>query len=66
MRKTMYLLSAMMPLIGSCATNSPSADFCEYAHPIYLDKKDSLTSDTKRAILSHDITGVRLCDWERI
>lgn len=67
MPKMMYLLSPMLLLMSSCAPSLPATDsFCVLAHPIYLNQKDSLTVDTSRAILSHDVTGTRLCGWEKI
>ncbi len=59
----------MMPLTVSllltgCVIKQPQGLlFCEVAHPIYIGKEDSLTVETKRQILSHDIVGQRICQW---
>lgn len=63
MLKTRLLLSLTPILISACCQKSPETDFCQLAHPIYLDKTDRLTQDTKREVLSHFETGHVLCGW---
>ena len=67
MSKIKFLLCLILMLLPACAMGGQDqTDFCELAHPIYLDEKDKLTPNTKRVIFTHDKTGYDLCGWERI
>ncbi|KAA8713030.1 hypothetical protein F4V73_18115 [Morganella psychrotolerans] len=48
-----------------CVNSSPATDplFCETASPIYISADDSFTDLTARQILTHNLTGHRLCGW---
>ena len=37
---------------------------CEWTSPIYVSKVDVLTKETADAILSHNLTGAKICGWK--
>ena len=54
MLKTMLPLCLMLSLISGCKQMSPENDsFCQLAHPIFFDKTDRVTEDTKREVEAH-------------
>lgn len=61
----------MMPLTVSllltgCVIKQPQELlFCDIASPVYISRDDTLTQETKRQILTHDIIGERVCGWGR-
>jgi hypothetical protein len=61
MRKTALIVSLI--LLGGCATDGPAPDPCGPWRPLYVDKDDSLTISTARALLAHNETGRELCGW---
>lgn len=42
---------------------TPAPDFCATAKPIYVSKTDEISDMTARAILTHNLTGRKLCGW---
>lgn len=53
----------MILSVAACQNGQSPTDPCALFHPIYLDRKDILTINTERQILSHEETGRDLCDW---
>ena len=52
-------------VLAACTPVQTRPDsFCQWAHPILLDKKDVLTPDTKAQIVAYDETGKKLCGWK--
>lgn len=37
---------------------------CDWTRPIYLDKSDVLSDATAKAILAHNETGAKACNWK--
>lgn len=58
----MTLLASLI-LTPSC-TGLGSGDFCLTARPILVSDGDTLTTETARGILIHNMTGARLCGWK--
>lgn len=63
MKKTSLPLCLMLALISGCSQKSSETEFCSLAHPIYLNKVDNITEDTKREILGYFEMGRELCGW---
>jgi type IV pilus biogenesis protein CpaD/CtpE len=60
------LMAALLLTFGAtgCATRTPAEpDFCATARPIYISKTDSISDATARQVLTHNLTGARLCGW---
>lgn len=66
MLKTTWPLCLMLPLLSACEMTGPNPDYCQYAHPIYLDREDVLTLDTQKEVLEHNSTGYVLCNWKKV
>ena len=58
------LLFTLLALAGCTPVQTRPDSFCQWAHPILLDKKDVLTPDTKAQIVAYDETGKKLCGWK--
>jgi len=54
------LLGAMI-LLANCAGTGAAG--CEAWRPILVEDGDTLTAETARAVLAHNRTGRRICDW---
>lgn len=54
----------IMISISGCSQTSPENSFCDKAKPIYLDKADKLSEETKREIYEHFKVGEDLCGWQ--
>ena len=64
MRLTATLLVLLIPL-ASCAGSGPAqTDPCGPWRPILIGSGDTLTRPTAEAVLSHNLTGSRLCGWK--
>jgi type IV pilus biogenesis protein CpaD/CtpE len=37
---------------------------CDWTRPIFVSKGDVLTDDTAKAILAHNLAGVKNCNWK--
>lgn len=61
MKSISYLTLLLM--ISSCTGNAPPS-LCDRFHAIYVQDSDRLTIETKREILTHDMTGQTLCGWK--
>ena len=59
----MMPLTVSLLLTGCVIKPQQGRLFCETANPIYLSKEDTLTQESKRQILAHDIVGERVCGW---
>lgn len=68
---------ASLLLLAGCATMCPPVaapevvtktrivdTSCDWVKPIYLDKTDVLSDATAKAILAHDQTGAKACNWK--
>lgn len=49
-------------LLAACQTAAGS--FCDVSSPIRPSASDSLTDGTARQVLTHNLTGARLCHWK--
>ncbi len=58
--RTLMLLGAMI-LLANCAGTGAAG--CEAWRPILVEDGDTLTAETARAVLAHNRTGRRICDW---
>lgn len=63
MKKKLFALSLMAPLLMSCAATGVGIDSCAWTAPIHVSAEDILTEETARQILIHNRTGRRLCGW---
>lgn len=63
----MILLLMSCGLIGCVNRYETNTEplFCDIASPIYINEKDTFTPETAKQILSHNITGFKLCDWKK-
>lgn len=58
-------------VIAGCASREinadqvplPPPDYCALARPIYIGEEDTLSDETARQILAHNLLGERLCKW---
>lgn len=58
-------LLAIPILLASCGASGPGqTDPCGPWRPILVSIADSLTRPTAEAVLSHNLTGGRLCGWK--
>lgn len=68
---------SLLPLLAACpATCPPQAapevvtktrivdTGCDWTRPIYLDKSDVLSDSTAAAILAHNKSGAKNCNWK--
>lgn len=55
------MLGGLLTLLASCGATG-LAD-CAAWRPILVSSEDSITTETARAILAHNLTGRRLCGW---
>ncbi|THB27307.1 hypothetical protein E6R27_08675 [Providencia sp. MGF014] len=39
--------------------------YCDIASPIYISENDDFTPETARSILHHNLTGYKLCGWNK-
>ena len=63
--KTLFAAAVTVPLLTGCATSGPATDgACVAFRPIYVSKADALTEGTAEQILSHNLTGQRVCGWK--
>ena len=65
--KHIILLVLLSLYLTACSSKNISTNnFCDIAHPIYLDKKDNqcISERLKADIYSHWLVGHELCDWE--
>lgn len=74
--RTGLAASALMALTACAATCPPASapevvtktrivdTSCDWVKPIYLDKTDVLSDATAKAILAHDLAGVKACNWK--
>lgn len=60
MRKIVLIVTLI--LLSGCAATGPVNE-CVAWRPILIGAQDSLTPETARAILAHNLTGRRLCGW---
>lgn len=57
------VLTLSLPLTGCEIRRPEGLLFCDLASPIYISREDTLTQESKRQILAHDIIGERVCGW---
>lgn len=58
------LVVAALLALGACNEIGPVAtDPCGPWRAIRVSHEDSLTADTARQVLAHNLTGARLCGW---
>ena len=63
--KSTVMLAGCLILLASCAgTGSGPTDACGPWRPILVGSGDTLTRPTAEAVLSHNVTGSRLCGWK--
>lgn len=53
----------ILTLLTGCAATGSGG--CEMWRPILIGADDSLTAETARQILAHNLTGQRICGWGR-
>lgn len=60
----MLLISSSV--VSGCAKSELVVEpsFCAVSGPIMIGKDDVLTDQTARLILSHNLTGKKLCGWK--
>lgn len=54
---------ALLTILAASCSSVGSGEFCRIAEPILISADDDLTVETAQAILIHNETGERLCDW---
>lgn len=59
------MLLVSLALLTGCETGSASSDPCALFRVILVSADDRLTDGTARAILTHNLTGERACNWKR-
>lgn len=73
MRNLKRVVSLLAVLLISCAVsgcetmmknNPAAADFCATAKPIFVSRSDEISDATAREILTHNLTGQKLCGWK--
>lgn len=68
MRKLVPMSNAALllslSLLTSCGDTGRGTDVCLPWRPILVSKKDVLTEDTARQILTHNETGRTVCKWQ--
>ena len=52
----------MMLLLSGCESVGGEAAFCSWSFPILISDADSISNDTARQILSHNLTWEKFCD----
>ena len=63
MRVVMWTPLLILILTSACQQTSPDNSFCTLAKPIYFDKTDKVSEDTKREVYEHFVLGEKLCGW---
>lgn len=72
-----YLAVLLLTSFAStgCATKTPAPtptqkaiaatqpDYCATAKAVYISKADTISDETARQILEHNLTGQKLCGW---
>lgn len=58
--RTLLLVGSLI-LLTNCADSGAAG--CEAWRPVLVGNADTLTPETARAILAHNLTGRRLCGW---
>ena len=59
MLRVALLTMCVTSLLAGCVTTSS----CDWAEPIRPSTDDVLSLDTAQQILTHNLTGERLCGW---
>lgn len=61
MSRAVLLKMFVMTSLAGCGT--VMTDSCDWAEPIRPSVEDVLSDETARQILTHNVTGERLCGW---
>ncbi|KEP94111.1 hypothetical protein GJ36_05000 [Pasteurella multocida] len=62
--KHLALMFMSVFVLTGCVNNYTSQVlFCDIAEPILISGNDTLTDETAREILKHNLVGRRLCRW---
>lgn len=59
--RTLMLLG-LLTLLPSCGATGPASE-CAAWRPILIGEGDTLSTETARGILAHNLTGRRICGW---
>jgi hypothetical protein len=60
----MMTCAVLAALLAGCAGSGAATDAaCAAFRPVYVGQADVLTAATAEQLLSHNITGAKLCGW---